>query len=185
MTKFYPKIDGEVFTADFECFPKELENGWIFIHEFQDHKLLSHLFSMYKSNDFLRGTVIVSPYFYHKYPDIYSLYTKKTKDGKYLGSRIQINPIHRGKKWLMWYAYMTRVIFWGTFKKHVDVVAERTAKIENFYSKATKSINQDQYLKNDGRKDFPDEEMGRDLAHPYVWYHHRIGGKIEKEKNEI
>lgn len=181
MTNFVTKIDGDVITLELECFPVELENGWIFIHEFENHKLFSNLFSMYKNDDFTRGTIIVSPYIYHRYPDIYSLYTHKTQDDRYLGCRAQINPRYRGRKWWTWYAYMTRVIFWGNFKKHIDVVAERNTKMENFYQKGRKVFNQKWQLENDGRNNYPDEDMARDLAYPYVWYNHRIGGKIEKD----
>lgn len=181
MTNFIPKTEGNIVTADFECFPTELENGWIFIHEFKNNKLFSNLFSMYKGDDFPRGTVVVSPYIYHRYPDIYSLYEQPNAEGIILGSRGQINPRYRGRKWWTWYAYMTRVIFWGNFKKHIDVTPERNTKMETFYQKARKDFNQDWQMENTGRNKYPDEEMPRDPIYPYIWYNHRVGGKIEEE----
>lgn len=182
MTKFYPKVVDGVVTGDFECFPTELDNGWIFIHKFENHPMYSYLFSMYNNDDFPRGTVVVSPYIYHKYPDIYSLYAKETEDGKYLGERAQINPRYRGRKWWTWYGYMTRIIFWGTFQKHIDATSERNNKMETFYQKAIKAFDQTWQLPNDGREKYPDEEMPRDPMFPYVWYNHRIGGKIIDSK---
>lgn len=179
MTNFYPKMDGKVATADFECFPKELGNSWIFIHKFENHPLYSYLFSLYHNNDFEKGTVVMSPYIYHKYPDIYSVYAKPQKDDIHYGIRVNVNPKFRGRGWWTWYGYLTRVIFWGTFGIHVDSTQERNTKIENFYQKATNAIGQNWKTENSGRNNYPDEEMPRDPAFPYIWYNNRIGGKNE------
>ena len=75
--------------------------------------------------------------------------------------------------------YMTRVIMWGTFGIHVDVTPDRNTKMESFYQKATKGIGQELKTKNNGRMDYPDEEMPRDPAFPQIWHNNRIGGKNE------
>lgn len=182
MTNFYPKKDKEVMTADFDSFPEELGNSWIMIHKFNNHRFYSYMFCMYHNDDFPRGTIIVSPYFYHKYPDIYSLYNHPDDNDVYHGVRASINPIHRGKKWWTWYGYMTRVIMWGTFGIHVDVTADRNSKIENFYQKATAAIGQEWQIKNNGRLEYSDEEMPRDVAFPYTWHNNRIVEKVNNEK---
>jgi len=179
MTKFYPKNDNGVRTADFESFPVELKNSWILIHKFKNNPHYSYLFSMYHNDDYPRGTVVVSPYIYHKYPDIYSLYNHPNDDGIYYGVRASVNPQYRGQGWWTWYGYMTRVIFWGTFGIHVDVTPDRNTKMEGFYQKATKGIGQELKTKNNGRMYYPDEEMPRDPAFPHIWHNNRVGGKNE------
>lgn len=181
MTNVTPKFDGKVLTADLDKFPEELGNSWIIIHKFENHPFYSYMFCMYHNDDFPAGTIIVSPYFYHKYPDVYSLYAKKNKDNVYLGVRASVNPRHRGKGWWTWYAYLTRVIFWGNFKIVVDVTPDRNTKMENFYKKASKLFNHKNKTENDGRIKSPDQEMPRDSSFPYTWYNQRIGGKISHE----
>lgn len=190
MTNFVAKKDGDVITGDLECFPHELENSWMVIHKFKNHNLNSYMICMYKNDDLPKGTVIYSPYFYHKYPDAHSIYLKENDENKILGSRIQINPRYRGRGWLKWYILMTRIIPWGNFGIHIDSVAERNAKLESSYLSVTNIAKEkfglkDYGLKNDGRSHYPENEMPRDTAHPETWYNHRIGGKIKKEENEI
>jgi hypothetical protein len=181
MTSFVAKDDNGVATADFECFPIELGDSWIFTHKFKSGGLHSFFISMYHNQDFPAGTVISSPYMYHKYPDVYSVYSRPNEDGIYYGERASINPIHRGKKWWTWYGYMTRVIMWGTFGIHVDVTPDRNTKMESFYQKATKGIGQELKTKNNGRMNYPDEEMPRDPAFPYSWQNNRISKRIKNE----
>lgn len=184
MTNFYSKNDNGVATVDLEAFPYELENSWMIIHKFKNHNFNSYMICMYNNNDFPRGTIIFSPYFYHKYPDVHSIYLKENDEKKYLGSRIQINPFHRGKGWLKWYILLTRVVPWGNLGIVIDSVAERNAKLESSYQTVKKMGGQGNGLENDGRKNYPGNEMPRDTAHPETWYNHRIGGKISKDTNE-
>lgn len=181
MTNIYPKFDGKVLTADFEKFPQELGNSWIVIHKFDNHSFYSYMFCLYHNDDFPPGTVLMSPYFYHKYPDIYSLYTKENSEGILFGIRASVNPKHRGKKMWTWYAYLTRILFWGNLGVIVDVTEDRNKKMDNFYEKASQVFNHKEKTKNDGRISYPSEEMPRDPAFPYIWHNQRIEGK----KNEI
>lgn len=182
MTNFKKKIDNGIVTLDFESFPKELGNSWIFIHEFKNHPFYSYLFSMYHNDDFPKGTIVVSPFFYHKYPDIYSLYSKKTDKNIYLGERASVNPKYRGQTWWIWYAYMTRVIFWDILGIVVDITPDRNKKMEAFYQKYTTQYRTDEdNIENNGRMNYPSEEMPRDPAFPYIWYNNRISAKNKKE----
>lgn len=181
MTNIFPKMCGGVPTADLEKFPEELGNSWIFIHKFENHPFYSYLFSLYHNEDFPAGTVIISPYLYHRYPDIYSIYSKPDENNIYYGMRASINPRYRGQKWWNWYGYLTRIIFWGNLNIHVDVTSDRNKKMEQFYQNATALFEQNNKIKNDGRMYLPDEEMPRDPAFPYIWYNQRIGGKIYNE----
>jgi hypothetical protein len=182
MTNFIPKNDNGIATGDFECYPTELENSWIFIHKLKNHSFYSYVFSMYHNDDLKTGTIVVSPYFYHKYPDVHSLYCHQDKDtGIYFGVSGWVNPKHRRKGWWFWYGLLTRIIFWGNFNIYVDAGGDRDKKMESFYQKATHIIKQKNKIENDGRSTQPEGEMQRDVVYPYTWYNHRIGGKIEKE----
>lgn len=185
MTKFIPKEDGDVATGDFEKYPTELENSWILIHKLENHPFYSYMFSMYKNDDLPTGTIIMSPYFYHRYPEIHSLYYHKDeKTNTYFGVSGWVNPRYRRRGWWFWYGLMTRVIFWGNLNMYVDAGGDRDKKMEGFYQKATSAIKQKRKTENDGRANFPESEMQRDVAHPYTWYNHRVGGKIEKEDKD-
>lgn len=182
MTNIYPKFDGDILTADLDIFPSELGNSWIFIHEFGDnHPFYSYMFCLYHNDDFPAGTVVTSPYFYHRYPDIYSLYDKKNEDGIYYGVRASVNPRYRRQGWWTWYAYLTRIIFWGNLGIVVDVTPDRNKKMDNFYENAANTFNHKEKIKNDGRVELPDTEMPRDVGFPYIWYNQRISERISNE----
>jgi hypothetical protein len=186
MTNFIPKNDNGVATMDFECYPLELEDSWMFIHKLEDHFNYSYVFSMYKNNDFPKGTLIISPYFYHKYPDIHSLYTHQDKEnGLYYGVSGWVNPKYRRRGFWYWYGIMTRVILWGNLGIHMDMGGDRDHKMEKSYQKIISSLKQEKIVENDGRAKQAETEMPRDVVFPYTWYNHRIGGKVETEnKNE-
>lgn len=185
MTNFSLKNDNGIATAELESYPTELENSWIIVHKMKDHRFYAYMFCMYKNNDMPIGTIINSPYFYHRYPYIHSLYCHIDKElNTYFGVSGWVHPKHRKKGWWSWYSLLTRVIFWGNFKIYVDAGGDRDRKMENLYQKVTAMINQKNKTKNDGRVNQKEIEMQRDVASPHTWYNHRIGGKIEKEDNE-
>lgn len=181
MTKFIPKDDNGVATGDFECYPTELGNSWIFIHKLKDHKFYSYVLSMYKNDDLPRGTVIISPYFYHKYPHIHSLYLHPGKSGTIYGVSGWVHPKYRRRGQWLWYGLLTRILFWGNLKIFMDIGGDRDKKMEASTRKMKEIIKQQSMVPNDGRMHQNDDEMPRDVVYPYIWYNHRVGGLIEKE----
>jgi hypothetical protein len=179
-TKVKFKKNNNVVTIDLDKFPEELENSWCFIHDFKNnHNMYSYMFCLYNNDDFPKGTVIISPYFYHKYPDIYSLYSKPNEDKVMFATRVHVNPKHRGKQWMIWYAYITRDIFWNNFGFIADVTSDRNKKVESWYKRYTELSGQEMKTQNNGRMNYPSEEMPRDPAYPYIWYNNRISEKVK------
>lgn len=185
MTNFVKKNINNVDVISIESYPTELESSWMYINKLSDHDHYSYVYSMYANNDLPKGTIVVSPYFYHKYPDIHSLYLHPTKEsGIYYGVSGWVNPRHRRKGWWLWYGIMTRIIFLGNFNIEMDVGGDRDSKMEAAYQKVVKMLEHEKKaVKNDGRSQLPETEMQRDVVFPYTWYNHRIGGKIEREEN--
>lgn len=172
-------------TGEFKNYPPELENSWIIFHKIDDHHQYAYMLCMYKNSDLPTGTIVESPYYYHRYPDVHSTYNHKDKiTGKNFGVTGWVNPKYRRRGFWFWYSVFVWTILWNNFNIRIDAGGDRDKKMENFYNKVTKTIKQDSQTKNNGMKNFnlSDDQVQRDTSYPYTWYNHRIGGKVETEK---
>jgi hypothetical protein len=158
-------------------FPKELENVWVHVHKFENHPTLSLVVSLYKNDDFKKGTIIISPYFYHKYPDVYCVYTKDVDGETHIGTRAYTNPKYRGRGYWKWFILFLRSFLYNNLQMYTDVSPERNSFMEKAYKNVQKTINYeyDKY-KNDGKMYTKEYQEPRDPCFPDIWYNHRIGG---------
>jgi|AntAceMinimDraft_5_1070358.scaffolds.fasta_scaffold01601_3 hypothetical protein len=181
MTKVVPIKINDYNFVDLSCFPKELENMWVHVQKIKNSLTISCIVSFYKNDDFLPGTVIESSYTYHRYPDAYAMYGLKTELGIYFGVRAYTSPRYRRRGWWKWLMFILRDVLYNNFEMMTEVSADRNKVLENIYKKALNMGNQvyNKYF-NDGRMLFPEKEMPRDSGYPYIWYNHRIGGKIKE-----
>lgn len=180
MTEVTPITVNGINLIDLSGFPDVLGNMWMHVHKINDSQTISCIVSFYKNDDFPAGTVIESPYIYHKYPDAYAMYALKSEGGVYFGIRAYTNPFYRRNGWWRWIVFMLRIVLYSNFGMINEVSTDRNSILENVYKKALK-IGGQAYNKyfNDGRMKFPNKEMPRDSGYPYVWYNNRIAGKIE------
>jgi hypothetical protein len=166
----------EIDLPEFNEYPKELENTWLHVYKVKDHFDLSYIVSFYKNNDYPRGTVIVSPFLYHKYPDGYVIFDKQ-----YFSSRIYGNPMYRGRGWWKWVPIVLRTFFYSNMNKiFVDATPERSMAGERSYKKALPYLKQKNPTINNGRMNLGEMEPPRDPTSPYIWYNNRVGGNREQ-----
>jgi GNAT superfamily N-acetyltransferase len=181
MTDVVTNIINEKKIPYLSSFPEELENVWVHVHKFENHPTLSLVVSLYKNDDFKRGTVIVSPYFYHKYPDVYCIYTKDIDGDTYIGARAYTNPKYRGRGYWKWFILFLRSFLYNNLQMYTDVSPERNSFLEKAYVSAhiiaKKTITK--YF-NDGKMFTRDGKEPRDPCFPDIWYNQRVGGKVEE-----
>lgn len=159
-----------------KSFPEEIKNTWMHIIKIDRHPQLSYVVAIYKNNDFPEGTIILSPYFYHRYPDFYALYEKDIK-----AFRIYSNPMYRRQYHWNGFPMILRNFFYNSLGIYTDVIEERSLSAEKIYQKLKKMSKmpeeQDPSPNNNAIVD-AQVNPPRDPCYPNVWYNHRIEGKV-------
>lgn len=162
----------EIVIPNLEDYPQELENSWIHIYKVEDHFDISYIVSFYNNDDYPRGTIIVSPFLYHIYPDSYVIFNKDN-----LSTRIYTNPVYRGRGYWKWIPQVLRCFFYNNFDNiYLDSSPERSMAGEKAYKKAIEIMKQKKIYVNNGRMKLGELEPPRDPSFPYIWYNNRIGG---------
>jgi hypothetical protein len=180
MAKFKSiQIDEKKWVYDLESFPEEIKNTWMHIVKLDRHPHISYVVAIYKNDDFPEGTIILSPYFYHKYPDFYALEDKEVN-----AFRIYTNPIYRGQKHWKGFPMILRNFFYYSCGIYSDVGKERSLSGEMLYKSLKKMAdmpeNEDPAPNN---RTVVDSEVNppRDPCYPNVWYNQRIERMISVE----
>lgn len=177
-------IDKERFVFDIESVSKDLENLWMSIIEIKDHPFHSFAVAIYKNNDFEPGTIIVSKYFYHKYPDLYVVYNKENRT-----SRLYTNPKYRKSGYWKYFAPILRNFFYFNLNIYSDFGTERSWLAHKMYLGLRKIILEknnfldEKYDKSVYKimENFTDKDVPRDPCFPNIWYNQRIGGVLNSE----
>ena len=174
------KIDNEKVIFDFSSLPVQLKKMWAVITIIENHPLISFSLAIYKNDDYEEGTIIVSPYFYHKYPDLYAVGNKE-----YNTVRIYTNPIHRRKSQWKIIALLFRSFFYSNLNIYSDIAEDRSPLGQKAYLELKQEVKKmgnldEKYFSTSGiiKNDFDEEKIPRDPCFPNVWYNNRIGGRF-------
>lgn len=164
--------------VNFNEVPYPIDSLWFHLHKLNNNSTSSWVLSAYHSDDFPGGTIIKSPYIYHKFPDFYVTYSFPDEENVYLATRTSINPKYRGNGWIKPFILFIKTFLYNNFNILTDISTERNMAIERAYI-AIHKMGKRLYkkYKNDGTMFGKMVEMPRDPCYPSIWYNHRIGGK--------
>jgi hypothetical protein len=175
---FVPEVTEEnALIFDIKSKPKNLKNFWAVVTKIDRHPFISQAIAIYVNQDFPSGTIIVSKYFYHKYPDFYVVYDKENN-----AMRVYTSPPYRGNKNWEYFALLFKNFFYLNLGEHTNLSQDRSVIGEEMYLKIKKSVlEKGEDLESffnpatNIRNDFSEKDVPRDPCFPYIWYNHRMG----------
>ena len=177
MIDFFPEIIDETIVFDIKSKPENLENFWCVITKISRHPFISQAIAVYVDKKFPSGTIIVSKYFYHRYPDFYVIYDKNNN-----AIRLYTRPKYRGNKNWEYFAFLFKNFFYFNLGENTNLAEDRSEIAQKMYLKLTKSIlEKDESLEDflfspaKIREDFSEDKVPRDPCFPYIWYNQRMG----------
>jgi len=182
LVDFVPEIiEEDKLVFDIKSKPETLENFWAVVTKIKRHPFISYAIGIYLNDDFPEGTIIVSPYFYHKYPDFYVVYDKNNRT-----MRLYANPVYRGNRYWEYFAFIFRNFFYFNLNLYTDLGSLRTDYVHKMYLRLKESVLEKSNLteENDNsspiiNESFSEKDIPRDPCFPYIWYNQRIGEKNE------